>query len=512
MTDTKKLVSTLSSIERKILPYLEKITDFKKLIEVTGLMEVQVSRGLQWLMNKGIIRVEIQIKEIVDLDVNGKKYLKTGLPEKRLLKAIENGPLTLEQVRKRADLSKEELNVALGVLRRRAAIFITKEKDLVIKILDLGKNMLHKESLEEKFLKRDFPCRFDDLLPEEKYSLKELKTRKSIVKATPEKIKTIVLSDLGKEILRQSTSWEDSSEYVTPEMIKQQSWKAKEFRRYDIRSSTPSIYGARRHFVNESLLYAKRIWTNMGFKEMKGPIVNTSFWDFDVLFTAQDHSVREMQDTFFLKDPAKGQLPDKKLVQTVAKIHSDGGNTKSRGWGYEWDPEEARKNVLRTHTTVLSAHTLAALKKEDWPAKYFAVGRCFRNESLDWKHLFEFNQTEGIVVDPDANFRHLIGYLKQFFTAMGFPQARFRPSYFPYTEPSIEIDVFHPVHKQWIELGGAGIFRPEVTVALLGEEVPVLAWGPGFDRIVTDYYRIKDIRDLYKNDLKQMKELRYWMR
>jgi phenylalanyl-tRNA synthetase alpha chain len=131
---------------------------------------------------------------------------------------------------------------------------------------------------------------------------------------------------------------------------------------------------------------------------------------------------------------------------------------------------------------------------------------------LDWCHLFEFNQTEGIVIDENANFKHLLGYLKRFFAKLGFPQARFRPAYFPYTEPSIEIDVFHPVHKEWVELGGAGMFRPEVVEPLLGEAVPVLAWGPGFDRIMMEYYKITDLRDLYKNDLSQLRGMRQWMR
>ena len=146
------------------------------------------------------------------------------------------------------------------------------------------------------------------------------------------------------------------------------------------------------------------------------------------------------------------------------------------------------------------------------PAKFFIVGRNFRNEAVDWSHLFEFNQTDGIVIDKNANFRHLLGYLKRFFAKLGFPKARFRPAFFPYTEPSVEIDVFHPVHEEWIELGGAGMFRPEVVKPLLGEEIPVLAWGPGFDRIMMEYYGITDLRDLYKNDLKQMNKMRQWMR
>ena len=217
-----------------------------------------------------------------------------------------------------------------------------------------------------------------------------------------------------------------------------------------------------------------------------------------------------MHDTFYLD--GKADIPNKDIVDRVRKAHENGGDTGSKGWRYKWKEEEARRLVLRTHTTVLSAQTLASLKKDDLPAKFFAVGRCFRNETLDFSHLFEFNQTEGIVVDENANFKHLLGYLKEFFKKMGFPKARFRPAYFPYTELSIEIDVYHPVHKKWIELGGAGIFRPEVVKPLLGIDIPVLAWGPGIDRIITDAYKIKDIRELYRNDLKQLRESKIWMK
>ena len=167
---------------------------------------------------------------------------------------------------------------------------------------------------------------------------------------------------------------------------------------------------------------------------------------------------------------------------------------------------------MRTHTTCLSAQTLASLKEKDLPLKFFAIGKCFRNETLDWKHGFEFNQTEGIVVAENVNFRHLLGYLKIFFKKMGFEKIRMRPSYFPYTEPSVEIDVWHPEKKTWLELGGAGIFRPEVTIPLLGKHIPILAWGPGFDRILMDYYQVKDLRELYKNDINQLRKTKIWMR
>jgi phenylalanyl-tRNA synthetase alpha chain len=155
---------------------------------------------------------------------------------------------------------------------------------------------------------------------------------------------------------------------------------------------------------------------------------------------------------------------------------------------------------------------LAKLKEKDLPAKFFALGKNFRNETVDWSHGFEFNQTEGIVIDENANFRHLLGYLKQFFSKMGYEKIRFRPAYFAYTEPSVEIDVFHPEKKVWLELGGAGMFRPEVTIPLLGKHIPVLAWGPGFDRILMDYYSIKDLRELYKNDITKLRQMKFWVK
>jgi phenylalanyl-tRNA synthetase alpha chain len=224
----------------------------------------------------------------------------------------------------------------------------------------------------------------------------------------------------------------------------------------------------------------------------------------------QDHPARDSQDTFYIKHPSSGKISDEDF-QNVSKTHINGGNTGSTGWRGEFKREVSESLVLRTHTTCLSARTLKKIKKEGYPAKYFAVGRNFRNEKVDWKHLAEFDQVEGIVVDPDVTFPDLLGYLQIFFKAMGFPQARFRPSYYPYTEPSVGIDVFHPVKKIWYELGGAGVFRPECVEPILGEDIPVLAWGPGIGRIVMDQYNIIDIREQYQNDLDQLKKSPLWM-
>jgi phenylalanyl-tRNA synthetase alpha chain len=244
----------------------------------------------------------------------------------------------------------------------------------------------------------------------------------------------------------------------------------------------------------------------MGFKEMSGNITQTSFWNFDALFTPQDHPVREMQDTFFINK--NGKLPDKKIVDAVRKSH-EGGLSGSKGWGYKWDIEESKKMIIRVHTTCLSAQTLSKLKEEDLPAKFFAIGWNFRNETVDWNHGFELLQTEGIVVDPNANFQHLLGYLKQFAEKMGFKKIRFRPAYFPYTEPSVEGDVWNEEKQEWVELIAAGIFRPEVTEALLGKPIPVLAWGPGFGRMLMSMFNLKDIRELNENNLTKLRKMKH---
>ncbi len=257
--------------------------------------------------------------------------------------------------------------------------------------------------------------------------------------------------------------------------------------------------------MNQALEYIRRIWLDMGFQEMSGNLVQSSFWNFDALFVPQDHPARDLHDTLLVQS-SKVLKPSRKLKERVRKTHETGWTTGSKGWRYKWQERDAQLALLRTHTTVISVQTLASLKEKDLPAKFFSIGKVFRNEALDWSHLFEFYQSEGIVVDENVTFKHLLGYLQEFFKKMGFDKVRFRPGYFGYTEPSLEVDIFHPAQKKWIELGGAGIFRPEVVRPLLGKDIPVLAWGLGAERIISMYYGLSDIRDLYKNDIKKLRE------
>ncbi len=511
--DLTALTSKLHPLERKVLPFLKSEKELLNLVKASGMQEIEVMRALQWLENKDILHLSTETKKVIVLGKNGLKYQQEGMPEKKLLKVLTDKFQSLSEITQKSGLEKEEIDACIGILKRKVGIELQKEKELMLKLGSQGKKILSEGTLEEKFLTKNFPFELEKLTDVEKFSLEELKKRKEFVSTEETRTVTIALTELGKKVIAIKLSKGEVINRLTPEMLKTGSWKDKEFRAYDIQAQVPSIYPGKKHFVNQAIEYAKQIWLEMGFKEMTGSMVNTSFWNFDALFTAQDHPVREMQDTFFLGGKAeKGKLPSADLVKQVKEAHETGGKTGSSGWKYSWNEEEAKRNVLRTHTTVLTSKTLSKLKDKDLPAKFFAVGKCFRNEAIDWKHHFEFNQTEGIVVDQNADFRHLLGYLRQFFTKMGFPQARFRPAYFPYTEPSLEIDVWHPEKQEWVEFGGAGMLRPEVVVPLLGKDIPVLAWGPGFDRIILEYYQIKDIRDLYKNDLKLSRDVKVWLK
>lgn len=504
----QKIIAKLHPFERKVLPLLTKTTDFKKLVQETGLKDIELMRALQWLSNKEVLEVKSEKVRLVFLKKNGELYKEKGLPEKQLAKALSKDFTSIKEIIKTTKLSFEEINASIGQLKRNKAVDLSKDdKGLLLKATTETKNFVNQKSPEELFLAKSFPLDIEGLTKEEDNVLKNLSKRKDFIETKDDKTVQIKLKDLGKKLSKEKIS-QDVTGRLTTKMLKDGSWKDKEFRAYDIEINVPAVHPGKKHFVNQAVDYIKNIWIELGFEEMEGDYIHSAFWDLDALFVPQDHPAREMQDTFYL--PGKASLP-KGTYEKIKAVHENGGDTNSTGWGYNYSKEEAEKIMLRTHTTVLSAQTISKLKENDLPAKFFAVNKVFRNEALDWKHLFEFYQVEGIVIDPNANLKHLKGYLTQFYKKMGYSKVRMRPAHFPYTEPSVEVDVFHPIKKEWVELGGAGIFRPEVTKPLLGIDCPVLAWGQGMARIISAYWNITDIRDLYRNDLKQLREMKLWL-
>nr|CAD7572131.1 unnamed protein product [Timema californicum] len=198
-------------------------------------------------------------------------------------------------------------------------------------------------------------------------------------------------------------------------------------------------------------------------------------------------------------------------LERVKKVHSEGGYG-SQGYGYDWKIEEAQKNLLRTHTTAVSARMLYKLAQNNTfhPVKYFSIDRVFRNETLDATHLAEFHQVEGVkteerkgrrchlcALDSSHIFPLSLGILYEFFGKLGITKLHFKPAYNPYTEPSMEIFSYHDGLGKWMEVGNSGVFRPEMLRPMgLPEDVNVIAWGLSLERPTMIKYKVNNIRDL----------------
>lgn len=510
-SDIKDNVSEeLTIIERKVLPVLSEFKEVSEIVKKTGLKEIEVQRALQWLSNKSLVKIHKKEEEIINLTDRGKQQRDKKLPELRILENVEkNGEITRSELLKKGIISPDEFGGSIGKIKAMNGAFI----ENIINDIHFKKTAATKIVIDDIMNKTqavlntlNYPILTKILMSSKlAESVLELEKRGSIKKDK----KTLWSATLTPEGEKLSKLKMDNklSEKITSKMLKDKTWKNTTFRSFDIKSKVPRVNRGKKHFVNEAVDYIKSIWLEMGFEEMTGNDVQSAFWDMDTLFVPQDHPAREEQDTFYLHH--KSKIPQK-LFEKVKKVHENGGDTGSTGWQTKFSKEITSETLLRTHTTVLSARTISKLKKDDLPKKFFSIGKVYRNEALDWKHLFEFQQVEGIVVDPDCNLAQLKSYLREFFLKMGYSDVKIRPAHFPYTEPSAEVEVFNPVKREWVEMGGCGIFRPEVTKTLLGFECPVLAWGLGMERIISYYFGINDLRDLYKNDLEQIKRMKSW--
>ncbi|MBR9680995.1 MAG: phenylalanine--tRNA ligase subunit alpha [Candidatus Altiarchaeota archaeon] len=451
-TNEAKLMTLLKTVKTAKASQLSVKLDLSKDI---------IARLAYSLSKKGLVELEKEETFGLKLTNEGKEVKKTGLPERNLLLELPKKP--------------EELNtIALNwALKRRWAEM---KKGKVVAILK-DPPQTREEALLDKL---------KDLLPEAP-DTKLLTKRKWIVKKK-EVDYTLNITTSGK-----TASVEEKITQVTQNHLMGGKWKKLEFQTFSPNTKVPEIYAGRFHPLTDTIEKVRRVFLEMGFTESKGPHVTNAFWNFDALFVPQDHPAREMQDTFYLDGEDK--LPE--VSKKVKTVHE-------KFWG-GWDENEAKRRLLRTHTTARSAKLLTEVTP---PAKVFQIGRNFRNETVDYKHGAEFYQVEGIVVDRDANFNNLVGYLKEFFKKLGIPKIRIRPGYFPYTEMSAEVDVWFSPKNSWMELGGAGIFRPELVEPLLGEDVPVLAWGLGLERVAMMNYKINDFRKLYKSDLKTLRNRR----
>ncbi len=502
--DIEKPINELHIYEKKLLKELgaNREATPEEIAENTGMDIKSVMSAAGSLASKDIIEMHKDVEEIYSLTDDGLEYAEKGLPERRILNAlVDKGNIPMKDLADESGIDKKETNIAIGWLRRKNWAQIEKG---VVNLTDFGKNFASKLDVDEEtldYLKTNVDgvkLFTDDLMD----GVKKLTGRKNILNVKKETSHSFTILPKGEEILRHGFTIQQQATQLTHEHLKEGEWKSLQYRPYDINAEAPVFFAGKKHPLRVIIDEIREIFLNMGFSEDKGEYVESAFWNFDSLFQPQDHAAREMQDTFYLKNPLTCDLPDMDLVKLTADTHETGADTGSIGWQYDWSEDIARQSVLRTHTTGISTKHLF---EHEPPIKMFSVGRVFRRETFDYKHLPEFHQVEGLVCDEGISYQNLLGTLKEFYKKLGF-EVRFRPAYFPYTYLSTETEIYLEEKESWIELGGAGMFRPEVLKPL-GINQPALAFGLGIERLAMIRYDVEDIRMLYKSDIKWLREL-----
>ncbi|NHJ47250.1 MAG: phenylalanine--tRNA ligase subunit alpha [Asgard group archaeon] len=464
---------------------------------------MKIARVVLELVELGLVDSIEKTEKEISLTKEGKGYLKNGLPEKQVFEALKGqGTILLDDFKKNSDLNEQLINIAIGYLRRKNwAAFTKEEKKTFVKVTKITKD------IDEEVLQLISNDKIIERLDEKEVSesIKNL-TKRKIIELSEKRIRIVALTAEGEELLKKGVKVQKKLETtLTPEMIITGSWKNKKFKAYDPKLDVPVTHFGRRHPVIEVIMELREIFIEMGFTEIRGPLVESEFWNFDALFQPQDHPARELADTFKISKPTRADLPDKEVVERVSKTHENGWKTKSTGWGYKWLMSEAERLCLRTHTTATTCrHLSKAFKEWEPPEKVFSIDRVYRNESVDYTHLAEFMQFEGIIVDKNVTLKHLIGNLKTFYGKMGFKKVRLIPSFYPYTEPSMSTIIYVDKFNSWMEMGGSGIFRPEVTMPF-GVKEKVLAWGQGMERLVMLKLDLDDIREVYSININRLR-------
>jgi phenylalanyl-tRNA synthetase alpha chain len=471
MPDLEIKVKELSDIERKLLLSLSKESlSFEEASTLSGTPIDSVRRAAAWLGEKGLASVVENESDKFILTSDGEKALSKGMPENIFLESLSRlgGKATFQDLEKESQLSKQEFMAALGINKRKAFVIISGG---VIQETGVA-------SSQESFSEQNFLRDIVDSKRVAQETILELQKRGLVEKkkVVERSIKISALGEKAKEIL--------STQNIS--------------REFDVSAPVPEIFGGKKAPYIQFLQQIRSKLVSLGFTEMDTRLVVTEFYNFDVLFQPQNHPARTWTDTYQLKNPKKGELPSRKIVDSIRAAHESGGKSASKGWGYEWSIDIAQRLMPSAHGTAHSARQL--VRGVESPKKYFAIARCFRPDVLDATHLIEFNQMEGFVVGEELNFRHLLGMLKDFaIEVAGAEKVKFFPDYYPFTEPSVQLSAKHP-ELGWIEFAGAGMFRPEM-LENLGIKGEAIAWGMGIDRLAMFKLGIKDIRYLFSEDL-----------
>jgi len=476
-----KYVASVLSVLQK-----EKISSLDKLMKETALAKDAVLWALEELQSKGLVALKKRKSISVVLSDEALKYAQTMLPEEMLLNRLAKEKVRISELNNEERIGFQWLK-AKGLVEIKDGFILLKE--------GRGQKEIEEGSLLRALSKR--PDEADKLVSEHKQAFENLLKRKLISVKEKEEIDSIEITELGE---KEKISIEEDIGELNREIIANKSWKGKGFRKYDINISVEDAAIARRHPLKNFIDEIKDAYLSMGFKEISGPIIEPSFWVFDSLFVPQDHPAREMQDTFYLVNPGKVNVKDEKLIEKVKAMHE-------KAWHINWYKEVAEQALLRTHTTSVSARFIYELRNNlkelasisaVKPLQLFSVGRVFRNESIDYKHLAEFYQTDGIVIGINLTLANLFDVLKRIYASIGV-EIKFKPSYFPFVEPGVEVDILH--NGEWLELGGAGIIRKEIT-DIVSKKITVLAWGLGVERaLLAKDKSINSITELFNSNL-----------
>lgn len=455
------------------------------IISLNPLNEDSIRRSLEVLKREGLIDENIKVTKKYSLDKNGLLALKDGFIEELFCNYLADKKISVSELSKIEipKIDKSELSLALGISKKKNLISIVDgiifvDQDYLSKI-SIEKNILEKINSNKTVLKEEIV----DLLKRKDFIIEEEVLFKSY------KLLEIVYYE----------TIQDKELYLTPDHLKSGDYKNLDYKEFDVEVLPKSKEIGRIHPLRVVMNQIRDLYLEMGFKEMSGSYVQTSFWNMDAMFISQDHPARDSQDTFYLKE--SGSLPfDEKLLETVSEIHKNGGDTGSIGYQYDWSEKLARSLVLRTHTTAVTFKTFHNLSLEEKEtSKYFSIGKVFRNETIDSTHLPEFHQAEGFVIGKDLGLADLLGFIKEFFNKLGIKEIKFKPTYNPYTEPSVEAYCYLEKEKKWVEIINAGIFRPE-TVFPFQINNTVIAWGLGVERLAMLLYGCDSLKEIHGDE------------
>jgi len=441
----------LSPLEITLINALEAGKEYsvQEAAEKSGMKKDTVLKAAHLLREKGYVDVETSVITSYSLTEEGRKCLEEGLPEEKILLLLDKGKRSIKDIEEK--LGKKEVGIGLGWLRKKGIIKLEEGQIIIV----------DRKPLEEKDALKLIAEGNSDEVPQN--LIKTLQKRRLL---EPQEKKEIYIRILKKP----ETELKGVIADLTPDILLTGKWKDFEFLKYDIRIPSEDVFVGKTHPYERIISECRRIFLEMGFTEIKGNYIQTAFWNFDALFQPQDHPARDMQDTFYITDDV----------------------------------------VLRTHTSPVQ---IRVMEKNKPPLKVIVPGKVYRCDA-DISHTPMFQQLEGFMVDKRISMSDLKGVLEVFAHAIFGPKTpvRFRPSFFPFTEPSAEVDIGCIIcngagckvckNSGWIEILGAGMINPRVfkNVGYNPDSYTGFAFGMGIERITMLKYGIDDIRLFFEND------------